>query len=112
MSFLINDALADAAVGSSATNGMMSVLPMIVMLFLFMYFMIIRPQSKKAKQHKDLIINLQPGDEIITIGGVMGKIEEISDNLIKLQIATATVITIQKNAIASVLPKGTMKSGK
>jgi len=113
MSFLISDALADtASVASSPSTaqGLMSILPMIILLVLFMYFMVIRPQSKRAKEHKNLIGNLQKGDEVVTIGGILGKIEKINDDLMVLSIAENTSITIQKGAIASVVPRGTMKT--
>jgi preprotein translocase subunit YajC len=93
----------------STAQSLMSMLPMIAILIFFMYFMVIRPQSKKAKDHKKLMDNLQKGDEVMTAGGILGKIEKIDNDLIILTIATNTNITIQKNAISNVLPRGTMK---
>jgi preprotein translocase subunit YajC len=115
MSFLINDAFADAAnvaAGSSqsTTQGLMSLLPMIVLLVLFMYLMVIRPQSKRAKEHKALMGGLQKGDEVITIGGVLGRIEKITDDFMVLSIAENINITVQKNAISNIVPRGTMKT--
>jgi preprotein translocase subunit YajC len=94
----------------SAGQGFMSMLPMLVILIAFMYFLIIRPQSKRAKEHRELIANLQKGDEIVTSGGLLGKINKISDNFISLEIADKVEITIQKSSIGASVPKGTMKS--
>lgn len=117
MNFLISDVFADAAptaaagatAAPNATQGLMSMLPMIVLLGLFMYFMVIRPQSKKAKEHKSLMSNLQKGDEVVTIGGILGKIEKITDDLVVLSIAENANITIQKGAISNIVPRGTLK---
>lgn len=115
LSFFISDALADTATTAasapqSASQGLMSLLPMIILLVLFMYLMVIRPQSKKAKEHKSLINSLQKGDEVMTIGGILGKIEKIADDFVVLSIAENTNITIQKGAISNIIPRGTMKT--
>ncbi len=109
MSFLITDAYADAASGASQGGGLMQILPMIVLLVAFMYFMVIRPQSKRAKEHKNLMSSLQAGDEVATIGGILGTIEKITDDLVALKIADGAVVTLQKSAISNVLPRGTIK---
>jgi preprotein translocase subunit YajC len=108
----IANAYADtaAAGAGSSTGGLMSVLPMFIILGLFMYLMIIRPQSKRAKEHKNFVINLKKGDEVITSGGIMGKIDSISDDFVSLNIADNVNINIQKNAIVSCIPKGTMNN--
>lgn len=110
MSFLIPDALAATTTTPSTSQGIISMLPMIAILILFMYFMVIRPQSKRAKDHKKLMDSLQKGDEVITIGGILGKIEKITDDLIVLNIAENTNITVQKSSISNVAPRGTIKS--
>lgn len=120
MSFFITDAFAettnvattaaDTSSTPSTSQNLMSLLPMIVLLGLFMYLMVIRPQSKRAKEHKNLMSNLQTGDEVMTVGGVLGKIEKITDDFVLLNIAENTNITIQKSAISSVVPRGTMKT--
>ena len=94
----------------STAQSMLSMLPMIAILVFFMYFMVIRPQSKRAKEQKKLMDNLQKGDEVMTIGGILGKIEKITDDLVVLNIAENTNITIQKNSISNVVPHGTIKS--
>lgn len=114
MSFLIDDAFADTAsqgaASQSTVSSLMSILPMIILLVAFMYFMVIRPQSKKAKEHKSLVDNLQKGDEVVTAGGILGKIEKISNDLIVINIAENTNITVQKSAISNIVPRGTMKT--
>ncbi|MCW5589849.1 MAG: preprotein translocase subunit YajC [Legionellales bacterium] len=90
-----------------------SFLPMLIMLgglFLLMYFVAWGPQRKKMQQHRNLIENLSKGDEVVTTGGVMGKITKINDTTIALQIADNVEIRLQKQCIHAVLPKGTLKS--
>lgn len=108
----ISDALADTATATtqSTGQGLLSFLPMLILLVLFMYFMVIRPQTKRAKEHKSLIGGLQKGDEIVTVGGILGKIEKVADNFVQLSIADNVTITVQKNAIGACVPKGTIKS--
>lgn len=83
---------------------------MMVLFFVIFYFMLMRPQMKQAKEHKKLIENLAKGDEVVTSGGLLGKITEIGDNFIVLEVAKETEIKIQKHAIAALMPKGTIKT--
>ena len=83
----IGTAYAADAAAPSAGQGLISMLPMLIILILFMYFLIIRPQSKRAKEHRSLVNSLQKGDEVITTGGILGKITKISDDFITLTIA-------------------------
>ncbi len=99
-----------ASAGAGGGSSLMSLLPMLIILFALMYFIIIRPQSKRAKQHRALISNLKKDDEVITNGGLLGKIVKITDNFMILEIATNVQIQIQKAAIATSVPKGTIKS--
>jgi preprotein translocase subunit YajC len=85
-------------------------LPMIAILIAFMYFMVIRPQSKRAKDHKNLINNIQKGDEVVTAGGVLGKVDKVSDDFVVINVAEDVNITTQKSAIANIVPRGTIKS--
>lgn len=114
MSFLISDAFADTAKvagnAQSPTQGWMSMLPMLVLLVAFMYFMVIRPQSKKAKEHKNLMDSLQKGDEVMTIGGILGKIEKIEGDFLVISIAENTQISVQRGAVSSIVPRGTIKT--
>jgi len=110
LSFLgIASAYAASAAPASRQN-LMSILPMFIILILFMYFLIIRPQSKRAKEHRELMASLKTGDEVVTSGGVLGKINKISDNFIVLEVAKDIEITMQKSSVAASLPKGTIKS--
>lgn len=111
MSFFISDALADTANVAAAqpTEGPFSMI-MVVAIFVLFYFMLIRPQSKRAKQHKELVSNLKKGDEIITAGGILGKVVSIDDQYVKLAAAQGVEIVMQRNSVTTVLPKGTLES--
>lgn len=101
---------APAAAGTaSQANPMGSSLIMILIFGVFIYFLLWRPQSKRQKQHRDLLANLKKDDEVLTTGGIAGKIAKMEDIFIHLQIAENVTVKIQKNAIAAVLPNGTLK---
>ena len=87
-----------------------SPLVMMIPLIALFYFMIIRPQMKAAKEQRAMIAALQKGDEVITSGGIVGKISKVSDTFVSVEIAPNTEITVQKQAVQSALPKGTIKS--
>lgn len=106
---MISDAFAQTAGAADATGGWMGLLPMVLM-FVVLYFLMIRPQMKKAKEHKALIDALAVGDEVITSGGIAGKIASVGDNFVKIEIASGVEISVQRPAIAAVLPKGTLKN--
>jgi len=108
MNWLISDALAQTA-GQQPAGGGIEFFIMIGIFFLIMYFMIIRPQSKRAKEHKKLIEALAKGDEVVTNGGLLGRITEVGDSFVKIEVADGVAIKVQKNAVASVMPKGTLK---
>ncbi len=106
MSFFISDAYAaDAA----PAGGGLELILMMGVFFAIMYFMIIRPQQKRTKEHKNMLEALGKGDEIVTGGGLLGKISKISDNFVEIEIAENTRVKVQKQAVATVMPKGTMK---
>lgn len=98
----------NAYAASSVANDAMSFLPLIIIFVLF-YFMIIRPQMKAAKEQRAMITALQKGDEIITSGGIVGKVTKVTDDFVTVEIAANTEITVQKQAVQSALPKGTIK---
>ena len=98
-----------AGAAADPVGGMMQMLPMILM-FVVLWFLMIRPQMKKAKEHKALLAALAKGDEVVTQGGIVGKIVKVGDSYATVEIATGTEAVIQKTAIALVLPKGTLKS--
>lgn len=108
----ISDAFAGAAAPAATqqTGGIASFLPMMAIFFIAAYFLMIRPQSKRAKAHRKLLADLSKGDEVVTVGGIIGKIAKISDDFITISVAENVEINIQKAAIANVLPKGTLKT--
>ncbi len=85
-------------------------LPFLIIMFALMYFLLIRPQQKKAKEHKAMLSILKKGDEVVTNGGVLGKIKIIDDNFVSLQIAENTIIKVQRQAINQKMPKGSFKT--
>jgi preprotein translocase subunit YajC len=105
---MISTAHAQAAAPTDA-GGLMGFLP-IVLMFVLLYFMLIRPQMKRAKDHKLMIEALEKGAEVVTSGGIVGRITKLSDAYINLEIAPNTEIVIQKQAVQTLLPKGTMKA--
>jgi preprotein translocase subunit YajC len=105
---MISAAYAQAAPATDA-GGMMGFLP-IVLMFVLLYFMLIRPQMKRAKDHKAMIAALEKGAEVVTSGGIVGRITKLSDAYITVEIAPNTEIVVQKQAVQTLLPKGTMKA--
>ena len=106
MSFFISDAYAQGAESQAGTLEL--ILPLVLMFGIF-YFLLIRPQQKKAKEHKNMVGALSKGDEIITNGGLLAKITDADDNFLTCQISDNVEVRIQRHAVASVLPKGTIK---
>lgn len=84
-------------------------LPMLFLAVVF-YFLIIRPQSKRAKEHKAMLSELKKGDEVATGGGLLGKVTRIGENFVEIEVAENTIVRIQKQSISSLMPKGTLKS--
>lgn len=109
MSFFISDAIAAAAPAAQPQADGFSFL-MIAAILVLGYFMLVRPQNKRAKEQRDLLGRLKKGDEIITAGGILGKIVNLEGQYIKVSLAEGVEINLQKSAISSVLPKGTLKS--
>ncbi len=108
MSFFINDALAQSAGESSGGFDFTAILPLVLMFVIF-YFLLIRPQQKKSKEHKNLVAALKKGDEIITNGGLLAKVTNVGDNFLTCEIADKIKVKIQSHAVSTVLPKGTIK---
>jgi preprotein translocase subunit YajC len=110
MSFFISNAMAAAEkVPSAQSDGTFS-LVMIVVIFVLFYFMLIRPQNRRAKEHRELIGKLKKGDEIVTSGGMLAKVIHLDEQFIKVSIAEGVEISLQRSAVSTVLPKGTIKS--
>lgn len=103
----ISDAYAQATGGGDA--GIVGFLP-IILMFVLLYFLMIRPQMKRAKETKAMIEALQKGDEVVTAGGILGRITRLGDAYITVEIAPNTQISVQKASVQMVLPKGTLKS--
>ena len=106
MDFLINPAYAQDAPQGDAFGFF---LPMIV-IFVAFYFLLIRPQAKRAKEHKKMVQSLAKGDEVATNGGVLGTIVEVGENFIVLEIANGVQVKLQRNAVSTLFPKGTIKT--
>jgi preprotein translocase subunit YajC len=98
------------AQGAGTPGGGMESILLIVLMFVVLYFLMIRPQMKRAKEHKAMIEALQKGDEIITAGGMLGRISKINENYASLEIAENVEIQVQRAAVQLVLPKGTLKN--
>jgi preprotein translocase subunit YajC len=110
LDFLIPAAHAQAAGAAPAQGGLLSTLLFPVILIAIMYFLMIRPQMKRQKEHRAMLEKLARGDEVITNGGVAGTVAAIGESFITVEVATGVQLRVQKGAIASVLPKGTLKS--
>ena len=108
MSFFISDAIAQSTGGQTGGFDIAAILPLVIMFGIF-YFLLIRPQQKKAKEHKNLVAALKKGDEVITNGGLLAKVTNVGENFLTCQIAENVEIKIQSHAVSTVLPKGTIK---
>jgi preprotein translocase subunit YajC len=103
----ISNAYAQGAEG--AAGGLMSFLP-IILMFVVLYFLMIRPQMKRQKEQRAMIEALAKGDEVVTAGGLLGKVTKVNDGYVTLEIAENTEIVIQKSAVSTLLPKGSIKN--
>ncbi|MDQ7090628.1 MAG: preprotein translocase subunit YajC [Methylococcales bacterium] len=108
MSFFISDAMAEAAAPAAQPGIEGMLFPLAILAFF--YFMFIRPQSKRTKEQKSMLEALNKGTEVVTSGGILGKVTEIDDNFVKLEIADNNFIQVQRHAIANMMPKGTYKA--
>ena len=107
MGFLIQDAFAQDA--TAASGPWLSMLPLVI-IFVVFYFLLIRPQQKRQKEHKDMVSRMAAGDEIVTAGGVLGKVTDVGDSFVHVEIADGVRIKVQRHTIGAVVPKGTMKN--
>ena len=107
MSFLINDAWAQAA-PVTPEQSLMSFLPLVA-LFVVFYFVLIRPQMRRQKEHQQLVQGVSKGDEVVTNGGLLGRVTEIGDTFIKVEIAKNVEVRLQRQAVSAIMPKGTLK---
>jgi preprotein translocase subunit YajC len=106
---IISSAYAQAAPAAGGDPGFIGFLP-IILMFVLLYFLMIRPQMKRAKETKAMIEALQKGDEVITAGGVVGRISKLGEQYVTLEIAPGTEIVVQRSAVSAPLPKGTIKT--
>lgn len=110
MGLFIANAYAEGAAPASSGGSPLQLVVMVGIFFAIMYFMIIRPQQKRSKEHTALLGGLGKNDEIVTSGGIIGKILSIGDNFVEIKVSEGNTMNVQKHAITSVMPKGTMKS--
>lgn len=108
MDFFISNAYAQAA-GAGPAGGLFTFLPLVLMLVV-LYFLMIRPQQKRVKEHAAMVTALKKGDEVVTNGGLGGSITAVHDAFLTLKVAENTEVNVQKQSIATLLPKGTLKS--
>ena len=108
MDWLIPRAWAQAA-GGAQPNALMQLLPLIL-IFVVFYFLLIRPQAKRAKEHKGMVAALAVGDEVVTSGGILGKVTEAGEQFLTVEVAEGVRVKVQRHTVSTVLPKGTMKS--
>ena len=109
MNFFISDALAQNGGAAPQGGGLMSLLPLIAIFAVF-YFLLIRPQQKRAKEHKKMTEALAKGDEVVTAGGVLGRIIDVDENFVSVEISNGVEIKVQRTSIQALMPKGTIKS--
>ena len=109
MNFLISDAQA-AAGGAAPVGGGLPFFVTILVMFALMYFMMMRPQQKRQKEHRAMLAALAKGDEVLTGGGIAGRVIDLSDTFISVEIAANVMVRVQKGSVTQVLPKGTLKS--
>jgi preprotein translocase subunit YajC len=108
MEWLIPSAYAQAA-GGAQPNAFVQLLPL-VLIFVVFYFLLIRPQAKRAKEHKAMVAALAVGDEVVTAGGMLGKVTETGDQFLTVELAEGVRVKVQRHTIGAVLPKGTLKN--
>ena len=112
MGFFISNAMADGATAQPAQGDGAFSLVMIGVIFVLFYFMLIRPQNKRAKEHRELIAKLMKGDEIATSSGILGRVVALDEQYLKLSVNDGADIMLQRSAVSAVLPKGTLTSLK
>jgi preprotein translocase subunit YajC len=109
LSLIVSDAhAADPAPAGGASGGLMSFLPLVV-IFVIFYFLLIRPQSKRAKEHREMVAKLAKGDEVVAGGGILGRVTDVGEVYITVEVADGVAIKVQRHAVTQVLPKGTVK---
>jgi preprotein translocase subunit YajC len=110
MDFLINTAAAQSPVAGGGAQGMLSALMLPALLLVVFYFLLIRPQNKRAKEQREMLAKIAAGDEVATTGGILGKVIEVGEQFLTLEIANGVQIKLQKFQVSLLLPKGTVKN--
>ena len=108
MEWLIPSAYAQAA-GGAQPNAFVQLLPL-VLIFVVFYFLLIRPQAKRAKEHKAMVAALAVGDEVVTSGGILGRVTETGEQFLTVEIAEGVRVKVQRHTVGAILPKGTLKN--
>ena len=106
---MLSEAAWAQGAGAPPQGGGMSLIWLMLLMFGLMYFLILRPQAKRAKEHSSMVEGLSKGDEIVTSGGILGRIEKVDEQFVTLKIANNTAIRVQKHTVGAVMPKGTYK---
>ena len=109
MDWLISTAAAQAQGAPGQQSALMTFLPL-VLIFVVFYFLLIRPQTKRAKEHRAMVAALEVGAEVVTNGGILGKVSELGDQYLSVEVAPGVNVRVQRQAVTQVLPKGTLKS--
>jgi preprotein translocase subunit YajC len=109
MDWLISTAAAQSA-GASGPSGILGGMLLPIVMIVVFYFLLIRPQSKRAKEHRAMVAALEVGAEVATSGGILGKVTEVSEQFLTVEIAPGVNVKVQRHTVAQVLPKGTLKS--
>ena len=110
MNFLISEAWAADPAPATTNGGLMGFLPL-VLIFVIFYFLLIRPQSKRAKEHRGMVAALAKGDEVVTSGGILGRVTEVAEQYLTVEIAAGVAVKVERATVTKVQPKGTVKSG-
>ena len=108
--FISNAYAQTAGVADAGLMGSLTTFAPLILMFVVMYFLMIRPQQKRQKELKTMMDALAKGDEVITVGGMLGRVTKVTDTYVSIEIAAGTEVTVQKNAVTALLPKGTLKS--
>jgi len=106
MDFFISNAYAQGAGGQES---LLSLLPL-VLIFVVFYFLLIRPQTKRQKEHREMVDALKVGDEVTTAGGLLGKVTEVKESFVRVELTDNVIVTVQRHTVSAVMPKGTIKS--
>ena len=110
MDFFISDAYAQQAGGAAAGGSPMNMFIMLGVMIAVFYFLLIRPQNKRAKEHRAMLAALAVGNEVVTGGGILGKVTEVSEAFVSIEIASGVVVKVQRHQISGLMPGGTIKS--